>query len=68
MATRKDGKTPIRLSGGPFAGVSFPMTPPGRSMSFKCKNFFGHYADGRWKSEIVDAVLDVSPNFILGYN
>jgi len=67
MATRKNGKTPRSLSGGPFHGTSFPMSP-GRSMSFKCKNFFGHYDHGRWKSEIVDAVLDVSPNFILGYN
>lgn len=68
MASRKSNKTRVKFWGGPFAGASFPMSPGNKSMTFRCNKFFGYYESGKWKSEIVDPVLEVNDNFILGYN
>lgn len=68
MATRKSGKVQTKLIGGPFHGCSIPMSPGCSSLSFKCGEFLGHYDRSKWKSEIVEIVIDDNPNFVLGYN
>lgn len=69
MATRKTGKVQTKLVGGPYHGASVPMTPGCGSLSFKFKEFEGHYcSNGKWKSELVQIVYEDNPNFVLGYN
>lgn len=69
MATRKTGKIQTLLIGGPYNGYRIPMSPGCESLSFKCREFFGHYkTNGRWQSEIVEVKFEDNPNFILGYN
>ena len=69
MATRKSGKTSRKLIGGPYHSRSIMMSPGCATLSFACREYLGHYgSDGRWKSEIVELVVDDNPNFVLGYN
>ena len=67
MATKKSGKTNVKFWGGPFAGASFPMSVGATSITFKCRKFFGHYENGKWKSAIQEPI-EANSNFILGYN
>lgn len=69
MATRKTGKVQKKLFGSPYHGATIPMSAGCGSLSFVCREFFGHYTEnGKWKSEIVEIDLELGDNIVLGYN
>lgn len=76
MATRKFGKSMVKMVGGPFHGSTFPMSADGKSFVFKCKEYVGHYEFTpnyilKWicqKPIKLDLSDDVEHCAILGYN